>query len=135
MKRLFLGLLFTLALVILAWAGGLTLFPSAPVLTISDNASGLSWDANLEADLAGYLLAYAVNDANYMEEALIDLGNVLTYDFEALPADVVRDGNKIDFVLHAYDTSALRSAASNEVSISFLLNTPPGAPAGLSKTY
>ena len=135
MKRLFLGLLFTLALVILAWAGGLTLFPSAPVLTISDNASGLSWDANLEADLAGYLLAYAVNDGNYMEEALIDLGNVLTYDFEALPADVVQDGNNIAFVLHAYDTSALRSAASNEVSISFLLNTPPGAPAGLSKTY
>jgi len=135
MKRLFLGVLFTLALVILAWAGGLTLFPSAPVLTITDNAAGLAWGGKYRRDLAGYLLAYAVNDADYMEECLIDLGNVLTYDFEALPADVVRDGNKIDFVLHAYDTSALRSAASNEVSYKFLLNTPPGAPAGLSKTY
>ena len=135
MKRLILGLLFCLALVILVWAGGLTLFPSAPVLTISDNASGLSWEANTEEDLAGYLLAYSVNDVDYGEECLIDVGNVLAFAFEALPADIMIDGNKIDFVLHAYDLSALRSAASNEVGISFLLNTPPEAPAGLLKTY
>jgi len=95
MKRLFLGVLFTLALVILAWAGGLTLFPSAPVLTITDNAAGLAWGGKYRRDLAGYLLAYAVNDADYMEECLIDLGNVLTYDFEALPADVVRTVTKL----------------------------------------
>lgn len=135
MKQLIIGLLFCLGLLVLAWAGGLTLFPSAPVICISDNALGLTWDQNTEDDLAGYMIAYSVNDTDYTLENIFDVGNVTTFSFDQLPDDICVGGNVIAFVCHAYDTSALRSAASNEVEINFTTDDPPAAPGFLEKTY
>jgi len=135
MRQIMLGLLFVIALLALAWAAGLTLFPSAPVIHISDNATGLTWDANTESDLAGYLVAYSVNDNDYVLENTFDVGNKTMFSFAQLPADLSVDGDVVSFVVHAYDTSALRSAASNEVSINFISDDPPAAPGTLEKTF
>lgn len=82
----------------------------------------LAWDANTEADLAGYkLYVSAVSGGPYTETAV--LGKVVTYT-----ADGVTDGNHC-WVLTAYDIVGNESGYSNEVCLQ-LDTEAPSVPQG-----
>ncbi len=69
----------------------------------------VSWDANSEADLAGYKLYYGTEQANYSE--LVDVGSVNSYIVQNLT-----EGQTYYFVLTAYDRSGNESAPSDEAT-------------------
>ncbi|MBN1478917.1 hypothetical protein EH223_14595 [candidate division KSB1 bacterium] len=68
-----------------------------------------TWDANSEPDLAGYIVCYGTQSANYTEQ--VDVKNSTTFIAEDL-----QDGVKYYFVIKAYDHSGNVSAPSTEVS-------------------
>lgn len=70
----------------------------------------LSWDANSEPDLAGYILHYGT--APGVHNASIDVGNVTSYQIDDLPEGVV-----YYFAAVAYDLSGNRSNKSNEIAV------------------
>jgi Bacterial Ig domain len=76
----------------------------------------LSWDANQEPDVAGYILYYGDASGHYTNS--IDVGNVTT----TIASNLV-DGVSYFFTVTAYNTSRLESAPSNEVTTK--LNNPP----------
>ncbi len=69
----------------------------------------LEWDANTEADLAGYRIYYGTSSRQY--SAQIDVG--LKTQFEVSGLD---DGQKYYFAVTAYDQSGNESGYSDEVS-------------------
>lgn len=69
----------------------------------------LIWDANPEPDIAGYRLYYGPSSGNYVEQ--IDVGNTTS----ATVANLIT-GITYFFAVTAYDTMALESEFSNEVS-------------------
>lgn len=69
----------------------------------------VSWNANSEADLAGYKLYYGTEQANYTES--VDVGSATSYIVENLT-----EGQTYYFVLTAYDLSGNESAPSDEAS-------------------
>lgn len=78
----------------------------------------LTWDANTEADLAGYKVYYGTSPSNY--NTSVNVGNVTTY------SQTLNDGATYYFAVSAYDTSNNESGYSNEVSKSFgVTNQPP----------
>ena len=85
----------------------------------------LSWDANTEADLAGYRLHYGNAPGIYDNQ--VDVGLVTIHTVADLP-----DGTYY-FALTAYDTSANESEYSNEVNTA-LDATPPANPQMLEIT-
>lgn len=128
----FLSLVFTASC---AFAGGATI-PATPItVEITDGATGLSWNQNTESDLAGYFVAYSVNDEDYSMTNTIDTGLVNSFQLSSLPTYLWVADNRVDFVVHAYDLAGNISFPSNEVGISFFENAPPAAVSGLSKTY
>jgi hypothetical protein len=69
----------------------------------------LAWDANPEADIAGYRLHYGEASGSYT--TTLEAGNVVT----ATVNDLVV-GRTYFFVVTAYDTASLESLPSEEVS-------------------
>lgn len=91
----------------------LTLSPPALAASVA-----LSWNANGEADLAGYQVRYGTTSGSYSHTN--DVGNVTQVSISGLS-----DGTTYYFVLKAYDTSGNQSPSSAEVSVA----TPGSAPA------
>jgi len=71
--------------------------------------ASLSWNANGEADLAGYKVHYGTSSENYGTP--IDVGNVTSHTLTGLT-----NGATYYFALTAYDTSSNESDFSTEVS-------------------
>ena len=100
----------------------------------------LGWDANTESDLAGYRLYTSSTPGQY---TLVGRNSSLTPTNP--PASYVRsiarpavtmttdmigtEGQRIYFVLTAFDTAGNESGVSNEVSYTFS-DSPPAAPRG-----
>ncbi len=97
----------------------------------------LAWDKNTEADLAGYRLymsatsgnyAKGVSSANYVKEIIVGASghpDRTTHQFSG------SEGQRIYFVLTAFDVAGNESGFSNEVSFVFPDVTPPRPPSGL----
>jgi hypothetical protein len=68
----------------------------------------LAWDANSEADLAGYKVYYGTSSRNYSN--VINVGKVTTYTVASLGPGTYF------FAVTAYNTSNAESGFSNEVS-------------------
>ena len=87
--------------------------------SINAAALSLSWNANTEADLAGYMVYYGNTSGSYTSSA--DAGNVTSYDISN-----VTNGKTYYVSLRAYDTSGNKSASSQEVSayVPVLTTTP-----------
>ncbi|MBX2999216.1 MAG: CHRD domain-containing protein [Caldilineaceae bacterium] len=81
--------------------------PTGLQVTVNGNTFNLSWNANTEADIAGYRVYYDF-DSGYPYEGTgatqgasgIDVGNVTSYSLSGLPANV-----NIYFTVLAYDGS------------------------------
>ncbi|MCK8603055.1 fibronectin type III domain-containing protein [Desulfoferrobacter suflitae] len=86
----------------------------------------LAWDANDDANVAGYKLYYGNSSQQY--QFSVDVGNVTTYSIENLP-----DGEKFYFAATAYDYSSHESDFSQEVSC-VVNNQAPLADAGPDQT-
>jgi len=86
----------------------------------------LVWDANTEADLAGYNVYWATTSGGYSQINSKDVGNVTECPLSSLN---LPDGTWY-FVVTAYDTSGNESGFSNEVSHDLDMMSPD-APAGL----
>lgn len=69
----------------------------------------LAWDANQEADLAGYKVYYGTSSREYIN--FIDVGNVTTYRLDDLLEDMT-----YYIAVTAYDISGNESDFSEEVS-------------------
>ncbi|HYV20457.1 MAG TPA: fibronectin type III domain-containing protein [Verrucomicrobiae bacterium] len=69
----------------------------------------LQWNANTDADLAGYQIAYGSSPGSH--PTLIDAGNVTTYTVTGLTT-----GNTYYFVVQAYDRAKNFSSNSGEAS-------------------
>ena len=76
-----------------------------------------AWDKNSETDIAGYILSYGIQSGTY--STIIDVGNVTTKQLTLRPG-------RYYFVVQAYNTSALVSARS--VEISFYVGIVPTGP-------
>ncbi len=85
---------------------GLFLFFNASIVFAGDAV--LSWDANTEADLAGYKVYHGTASGDY--GIPIDIGNQTTYTVSGL------DLGEHYFAVSAYDTSGNESGVSTEVS-------------------
>ncbi len=99
---------------------------------VISNAAGesvtLQWDANSEADLAGYKLTYGTVSGAYTET--VDAGNATTATAANLNA-----GTTYYFVVTAYNTEGLDSLPSNEVTYtSSTGNTAPAISTIASQT-
>jgi uncharacterized repeat protein (TIGR01451 family) len=70
---------------------------------------GLAWNANTDADLAGYQIAWGSSPGSHPN--LIDAGNVTSYTVTGLTT-----GNTYYFVVQAYDLARNFSGNSSEVS-------------------
>jgi hypothetical protein len=85
----------------------------------------LTWNANTEADLAGYEVWRGLGTA--APTLLVTLGKVTTYTDTTVP-DV---DQTVTYALKAFDTAGNRSPIS--VPVSKVVNAvPPQAPTGLS---
>ena len=83
----------------------------------------LSWDANSDPDIAGYVVYFKADSSgqpygDYDEE--IDVGDVTSATIEGLDADRI-----YFFAATAYDTSGIESDFSNEVSTEDLTSYSP----------
>lgn len=77
----------------------------------------VSWDANKEADLAGYKVYWGLSSREYLDEK--DLGNVTEISIDSLSNDF----NGIwFFAVTAYDTANNESSYSKEIWIDFNKN-------------
>jgi hypothetical protein len=87
----------------------------------------LAWDANSEADLAGYRIHYGTVAGNFSNH--IDVKKVTSYTVSGLTA-----GQTYYFAASAYDTAGNESGYSNSVSSALVsdLNIAPNAPAAPS---
>lgn len=87
----------------------------------------ISWNANAEADLAGYKIYYGTATGAYGTP--IDVGNVTSYTVTVNPTVTT----KYFVAVSAYDTSGNESVKSDETSITVTVadTTPPAKPTGL----
>ncbi len=93
-------------------------------------SADLSWDPNIEPDLAGYKVYYGTSSGHYGTP--IDIGNQTTYTVAGLAQGVHY------FSVTAYDKSGNESAFSIEVSKTLFgpSTAPPGAtPVGESSRF
>jgi beta-lactam-binding protein with PASTA domain len=90
----------------------LILFP-APGITATLR---VSWNANAETDLGGYLIYYGTQSGNY--SACIDVGKVTSYQLTG-----VQNGTTCYVAVAAYDTSQNDSALSVEQRVTVPLST------------
>lgn len=73
-----------------------------------DCTASLAWDANTEADLAGYVVQWGTSPGNYTDEWFTTNPSAMISNLEM--------GRTHYFVVRAYDTAGNRSDPSNEVS-------------------
>lgn len=101
----------------------LFMFSSAPALAAGGKAV-LTWDANREADLAGYKVYYGTATRTY--GPAIDVGKTGT---PAAPSHTITlpDDGTYFFAVTAYDTAGNESGFSTEVSKT-IDGTPPAPP-------
>lgn len=92
---------------------------SAPAFLFAGSMKA-SWNANTEADLAGYKIYYGESSGNYTSS--INVGKVTQYTINQL-----KDGVPYYFVITAYDTAGNESGYSPEVSAKIIVadTTPP----------
>ena len=99
-----------------------------------------AWDKNTETDLAGYRLYYSgtagsyvkgTTSANFLKSIIVSGG---THPNTTLQQISGSEGQKIYFVLTAYDTSGNESGFSNEVNYTIPDTTAPAPPHGLVAT-
>lgn len=86
-----------------------------------------TWDANTEADLAGYKIYYGTAAGNYTKS--FDIGNQTS-----VPVNKLDVGKTYYFAVTAYDIAGNESGFSKEVSLFIpadLDTTPPAPPGGL----
>ena len=89
------------------------------------------WDANEEADLAGYRLYQSGVSGQYGETPRAEIpAGTETVDLEV---PVPPGGATLHWVLTAYDRSDNESGHSNEVSYTFSDTSAPGAPGNLQR--
>ena len=91
------------------------------ILTSSSFGAILSWDANSEADLAGYNLYYGTAPQIY--RFVVDVGNVTDYNLNNL--NVNEDVNYY-MALTSYDTSGNESDLSEELDYFAEYENPEG---------
>lgn len=113
MKKLFLtvALIFSLASSVFA-AGG---------------RANITWDANTEADLAGYKVYFGTASGQYGPP--VDVGRTATPSAPSHAIDFAQDGTYF-FAVTAYDTAGNESGFSAEVS-RIIDSTPPAPPNNL----
>ncbi len=99
--------------------------PETPV--VSEGQVKLEWNANAEADLAGYQIHYGELFGVY--DNVINVGNVTSYAVKGLEV-----GKPYHFVLTAYDTSRNESGYSEGVSVTGKDHTGPDLPSGLRES-
>lgn len=98
--------------------------------TVYSAQATLSWNANLEKDLAGYKIYYGNASRTYSTD--VNVGNVTTYTIYNLI-----EGKAYFFAATAYDFTGNESGYSNEVSYDVPIpepvpdTEPPIPPAGL----
>jgi hypothetical protein len=97
------SLLRNAVIVVLAF---LIFFP-APIIAATVQ---VSWNANTETDLAGYLIYYGTQSGNYT--ACYDVGNVTSYQLTE-----VQNGTTCYIAVAAYDTSQNDSELSDEKQV------------------
>jgi hypothetical protein len=68
----------------------------------------VGWDANREADIAGYIVAYGTISGKLTTK--VDVGNLTSFTFTGLP-----DGRLHYFAVQAYNAAGLKSALSEEI--------------------
>ena len=119
MQRKTLGKTFTLccALTVALWCA---------VSSAQAASATVSWDANQESDLAGYLLHYGASPGAY--EGTQDTGATTSYDLPGLPNE-----GMLCVAVSAYDTSGNESPLSQEVCATYD-HQAPAAPTGLTVT-
>lgn len=108
----------------IVWGIVLVLF----LVTAADAATvKISWNANTEADLAGYKLYYGIASGNYTSS--IDVKNVTQYSVTVNPTVTTT----YYVAVTAYDTSGNESVKSDEASVTVTVadTTPPAKPTGL----
>ncbi len=81
-----------------------------PVLTPATTTVTVSWDANIENDLAGYRIYYGERSRNY--DLQITVGKVTSHRIDGLTS-----GKRYFFAVTAYDLSGNESGFSSEVSV------------------
>lgn len=84
----------------------------------------LVWDANQEADLAGYYLYWRAESETFTDTNRLDCGLVTEYSLSGLPSGVL-------LALTAYDTSENEGGFSIELPFNKDI-IPPAAPGGLT---
>ena len=72
----------------------------------------LAWNANTEADLAGYVVMYGMRPGSYQNT--VRLGKISTVEIPNLP-----NGQLYYFVVKAFNLAGMESAVSNAVSAQF----------------
>ncbi len=102
-------------------------FMILPFLSLQAAVVDVSWNANTEADLAGYKLYYGTTSGVY--ELPIDVGKVTSYSVTVNP----KVTTTYYVTLTAYDMSGNESPKSDEASITVTVadTTPPAKPTGL----
>jgi hypothetical protein len=95
---------------------GIMLFSFTPGLECRDVK--VAWDANTEADLAGYKLYYGLSSSNY--NATVDLGNRTDYSLTGLD-----DSKSYYMAMTAYNSSRTESDYSNEIVAPAVASSTP----------
>ena len=91
----------------------------------------LTWNANTEADLAGYILYTTNNDTGETLIDPVDVGNVTSYQVSVIVPDNAT--TSIKFELTAHDTSNNESGRSDPL-VQVVDFEPPSPPTGLIGT-
>lgn len=117
MRKVFQNGVMALALALLSW------WPvPAWSQTIISSCTGVSWDANTEADLAGYKI-YVEKDG--VAQTPVDVGPTeTTFPCAGLP---MTEGGSYALSMKAYDTSGNMSLPSTPVLVDWPDVTPPNA--------
>lgn len=99
-----------------------------------------AWDRNVETDLAGYRLYYSATAGQYVKGTgsanllkVIPALNPVSgsnHPNTVLQSMTGTDGQRVYFVLTAYDATGNESGYSNEVSYTFPDTTAPQPPSG-----
>jgi hypothetical protein len=91
------------------------------IITSSSFGAILTWDANSEADLAGYNLYYGTSSQNY--SSVVYVGNVTNYNLNNLN---LNEGVTYYMALSSYDTSGNESDLSEELDYFVEYENPEG---------